>query len=96
MLVRLLSPQRLVLVFFVVVVVQTAPDQPKHILYLQHQCVTTSPPDVNVPVMSYHRYCYLNGNNHTDMQPLRSQGYDGLPLAIGTEAVPDTIVVFFF
>ncbi|KAI9447115.1 hypothetical protein BJY52DRAFT_1216412 [Lactarius psammicola] len=39
--------------------------------------VPTSTPDVNVPVVSYDGY--LSGNNPTNMQPLRPQGYHGLP-----------------
>ncbi|KAI9447111.1 hypothetical protein BJY52DRAFT_375071 [Lactarius psammicola] len=39
--------------------------------------VPTSIPNVNVPIVSYDGN--LNGNNSTNMQPLRPQGYHGLP-----------------
>ncbi|KAH9047027.1 hypothetical protein EDB83DRAFT_2553732 [Lactarius deliciosus] len=52
------------------------PNNPNTYPQLQEH-VQTSTPSVNVPVVSYDGY--LNGNSLANMQPMRPQGYHGLP-----------------
>ncbi|KAH9168065.1 hypothetical protein EDB89DRAFT_1636731 [Lactarius sanguifluus] len=52
------------------------PNNPNTYPRLQEH-VQASTPSVNVPVVSYDGYS--NGNSPTNMQPLRPQGYHGLP-----------------
>ncbi|KAH8987998.1 hypothetical protein EDB86DRAFT_2074617 [Lactarius hatsudake] len=52
------------------------PNNPNTYPKLQEH-VLASTPNVNVPVVSYDGY--LNGGSPTNMQPLRPQGYHGLP-----------------